>query len=178
MINTKQILITSDEVAKFVTNIEGWIDRHGRFWGKDEHMARWSGCTHIICPECGRSTPKHYTICDVCREEKAIERYESKERKQWDGNIPLYSEAVDEYFSNQDDLNDYLENHECTVQSLRLIICEPVYLRQVNEDYFYDEFPEDEDIPSDVANALEDLNETIRVNGPVSWSPGKYAAIL
>lgn len=178
MVDTKQILITSDEVAKFTTNIEGWVDRHSRFWGKDEYMARWSGCTHIICPECGKPTPKSYTMCDVCREEKAIERYESKERKQWDGNIPLYSEAADEYFFDRDDLNDYLENHECTSQSLRLVICKPIYLRQVDKDYFYDELPEDDDIPSDVANALEDLNETIRAHGPVLWSPGKYAAIL
>ena len=178
MASIKQILITSDEAAKFVTNIEGWIDRHGRFWGKDEYMARWSGCTHIICEKCERPVLKSYRICDVCREEKAIERYKSKECKQWDGNTPLYSEIAEEYFQDRDDLNDYLDNHECTSQSLRLVICEPVYLQQIDEDCFYDDLPEDDDIPSDVADALEDLNRIIQAHGPVSWFPGKYAAVL
>ena len=72
MEDKEQILYTSDEVAKHVTNIEGWVDRHGRFWGKDEHMARWSGCTHIICPSCGNPTSRNYTICSDCRNKKAL----------------------------------------------------------------------------------------------------------
>jgi hypothetical protein len=175
---TKQILDTSDEAACYGKNLEGWIDRHGRFWGKDEKAARWSGCTHIICPECGRPTPKHYTICQGCREKKAIERYKLKERRHWDLTVPVYSETTDEYFFDANDLNDWLEDHNCTAESLRLVICEPIYLRQVNEDYFCDELPEDEGVPDDIADALENLNRIIREQGPISWDPGKYAAIL
>ena len=172
----KQILITSDEAAKFVTNIEGWVDRHGRFWGKDKQAAQWSGCTHIICPECGKPTKKIYTICEDCRKKKAIEQYNAKECKRWNGNIPLYSEMADEYFLNQDELDYFLDGEErkCIIESLRLIICEPIYLRQIDEDYFYDDLLEDTDISSDVANALKNLNRIISEQKPIGWEPGKY----
>ncbi|MBW2037026.1 MAG: hypothetical protein JRI41_06050, partial [Deltaproteobacteria bacterium] len=142
----KHILYDSYEAAKYVTNIKGWMDSKNRFWGENEHGARWSGCTHIICPNCGEPTQKIYTICDECRAKKAIQRYEAKERKQWDGKVPLYSEVADEYFFNEDELRGYLDDHECTVESLYLIICEPIYLREVGEDFFYDDLPDDEDI--------------------------------
>jgi len=177
MIN-KQILNTSDEAAKFATGIEGWVDRYGRFWGKDEYMARWSGCTHAMCSECGRPTPKSYTMCNDCRKKKAIERYNAKKCKQWDGNVPLYSETTHEYFLDKDNLNYYLEDHECTPESLHLVICEPIYLRQVDEDYFYNKFPKNDNIPPDVATALEDLNRIISEQEPVGWKPGKYRILL
>jgi len=173
--NTKQILNTSDEAAKFITNLEGWIDRSGRFWGNDERMARWSGCTHVICSDCGEPTPKGYTICKSCREVKAIKRYEAREHKQWDRKTPLYSETADRYFFSEDDLLDYIDLRG-DIQSLRLLICESIYLREVDEDYFNDELPEDGELPEDVSNVLEDLNKVIRNQKPVSWFPGKYAA--
>ena len=177
---TKRILNTSNEAAKFVTNIEGWVDRYGRFFGKAknaEDMARWSGCTHIICPDCGMPTSKGYTICHNCREKNAIKRYEAKERKQWDGETPLYSDFLDKYFFSEDDLSDFIEDYRCTAKSLRLIICEPVYLRQVDTDYFCNELADDGEIPSEVVKALDNLNEVISTIRPVSWIPGNYAAI-
>lgn len=175
----EQILNTSDEAARFVTGIDGWADRHGRFFGnaKDaEEMARWSGCTHIVCPNCGTPTIKGYTTCQGCREKTATKRYEAMERKQWDGEIPLYSQTADEYFFSEDALNDYLESGG-SIQSLRLIICEPIYLREVDVDYFCDELPEDGELPEDVFSALEELNKVIRDQKPVSWKPGKYAVL-
>ena len=174
--DAKQILNTSNESAKFVTGIEGWVDRNGRFWGNDEKMARWSGCTHIACKNCGKPTPKSYTICPDCREKKAIERYDAKERKEWDGKTPLYSEASDEYFFDEDGLDEHLENIGNSIESLRLVICEPDYLKQIDEDYFCDDLPDDGDIPDDVATALENLNRVIREQAAVSWYPGQYAA--
>ena len=173
---TEQILNTSDEAAKFVTNIEGWIDRHGRFFGKEEAMARWSGCTHIACPECGEPTIKGYTICHNCREERAIKRYEAMEHREWDGETPLYSDFIDKYFFSEDDLSDFMEDCRCTTESLRLIICEPKYLREVDTDYFCDELADDGELSEDVVSALNGLNMVIRNEDPVSWIPGKYAA--
>ena len=173
-----QILNTSDRAAEFRTDISGWVDRHGRFWGRDEHMARWSGCTHLICPECGKVMSKNYTLCRECREKKSVERYKARESKPWDGVTPLYSETADEYFFSQDNLIDYLHDHNCTIQSLRLLICSPIRLREVDDDYFCDDLPEDGELPSDVADALEDLNSIIRDQAPVAWFPGKHAAII
>jgi len=174
----KQILNTADEAAKFVKNIEGWVDSRNRFWGKDEKMARWSGCTHIACSKCGKPTPKTYTICEDCREKKAIERYGAKECKPWDGHTPLYSEAASEYFYSQQDINDYsdyTENFNNRAPGfLRLVICEPIYLHQLSEDYFCDDMPEDGALPSDVMDTIEDLNEIISKQEPIGWKPGEY----
>ena len=181
----KIILNTSNEAAKFITNIEGWVDRHGRFFGKEkkvaEEMARWSGCTHIVCPDCGKACQKSYIRCSDCREKKAIERYKALECKEWDGKTPLYSGRDDEYFFNEQELTDYIEDSfdvESDIASLRLVVCEPTYLRQVDTDYFCDELADDGELPEDVINALDDLNAVIKNEAPVSWSPGKYAADL
>lgn len=178
----KQILYDSCEAAEFRTNIEGWVDAHGGFCDNDEDMARWSGCTHIICPECGKPTPKNYTICRDCREKKAIERYEAKERKKWDQQTPLYSEATDEYFFDGDQLLDYLADQAFPPQervvnerTLRLVICKPIYLRKIEDDFFADELPEDGRLPLDVEKAIDNLNILLREQGPVAWEPGKYA---
>lgn len=172
----EQVLYTSGDVATHVTNIEGWVDRHGRFWGKDEHMARWSGCTHIICPNCGNSTSKHYTICSNCRNKKAIERYNKKNRIKWDGKTPLYSEAADEYFFDSDELYDYMEEANCSIESLRLVICEPTKLRFLETDYWEDELPENGEITEEVMQAINDLNELLKDQPPASWYPGEFAA--
>lgn len=174
--NSERVLITSDEAAKFVTNIEGWVDRHGRFWGKDEYIARWSGCTHVLCKDCGMIIPKEgFTVCGDCREAKAVERYKLREQKQWDGQTPLYSEVADEYFFDGDSLQYYLEDSECTIQDLRLVICDPVKLSEITDEFFCEDLPEEGEVPSDVLDAMDELNRVIQEQGPVSWVPGKYA---
>jgi len=174
---SKIVLNISDAAATFKTGISGWIDRHGHFFGNDERSARWSGATHILCPECGKTTNKNYTMCADCRLKKSIERYNEMERKFWDGKTPLYSHVCDKYFFD-DDLFDHLEEFNCTAKSLRLIICEPMYLRPIDEDHFCDDLPEDGELSEDVLSALKELNLLIEKEGPVGWMPGKYAAIM
>ena len=174
--NTEQILYNSDDAAKFVTGIEGWVDRQGRFFGNDERAARYSGCTHTKCQECGKPTRKHWTHCDDCRAKRAEERYLKRERKHWDGETPLYSDSADIYFFDEGHLLDHIYEHNCTIESLRLVICKPVKLRQVDEDYWSDDLAEDGELPDEVVGALESLNAAIREADPVAWEPGKYAA--
>lgn len=174
--NTKQILNTDNESARFVTGIEGWVDRNGRFFGNDKRAARWAGCTHIICPDCGRPTPKNYLRCADCRKKKAVLQYNQKEHKKWDGEIPIYSDMFDKYFFDEDALHDFMEECECEIEELRLIICEPIYLKEIREDYFCDALADDGELSEAVIDALDNLNAVIRDEDPVSWFPGKYAA--
>lgn len=174
----EQILNTSDEAAKFVTGISGWVDRHGRFFGqgKDaEAIARYSGCTHIVCPDCGKACPSGYTRCSDCREKKAIVKYQGMERREWDKVTPLYADTIDAYFFNEDELFCFIEEQGCDIKEMRLIICEPVALRQIDTDYWCDEMPEDGELPDAVLDALDNLNAVIRDEDPLSWQPGKYA---
>lgn len=169
----------SDEAAKHVTGLEGWVDRQGRFWGDNEHMARWSGATHIPCDGCGKPTRKGFLKCEDCREVKEIERYEAMEKVVWDGKTPLYSEAHDQWFFDEESVLEYLEEYEATMDQLRLVTSKPQYLNQLDVDYFVDVLPEDDySLPDDVEGAMEALNKVIRKAGPVSWVPGQYAAIV
>ena len=57
MSGNEMILNTSDEAAHFVTGLSGWVSRHGHFYGNDERLARYDGCTHTVC-ECGKPCEK------------------------------------------------------------------------------------------------------------------------
>jgi hypothetical protein len=69
MKDEKMILDTSDEAAKFVTGISGWVSRDGHFCGNDERIARYIGSTHKLC-ECGNIVEKMWIKCDRCRARK------------------------------------------------------------------------------------------------------------
>ncbi len=66
----KIVMMDSDEAASIQT-VTGWVDRHGRFWGKDEHQARWCGATHRKCNNKPHEHPIHSThgYCEECHRE-------------------------------------------------------------------------------------------------------------
>lgn len=168
------ILDTDNEAAEQVT-ITLWKSANGNFYTKEKD-ARYNGCTHHKCATCNELTLKHYVICDKCREKKDIEIYNSREKIVWDGNTPIYSETVDQYIFNEDDLNDLLCEH--LEEDLRLRSCDPVGLSQIDYDYWCDDLADDQELPGEILDALEVLNDSIRSHGPVSWVPGKYAVNL
>lgn len=174
----KIILIDSDEAAKRAT-VEGWMSRTGRFYWEHERSARYDGCTHVYCEDCNSVIPKRgLTICNDCKEKKQIERYNAMPRKAWDRETPLYSEEHDEYFFSEDELGYFIEEHKCSIESLRLIICEPNRLRKLDDSFFDDDLPDGEELPEDLGRAIDNFNAVIDSLPPVSWSPGKYAADL
>ena len=174
----KIIMIDSDESAKRGT-VEGWISRHGRFYGDCESAARYDGCTHVYCEGCNSVMPKRgLTICKDCKEKKDIEKYNSMPRKKWDGESPIYSEKYDKYFYYLESLCDFIEEHECSIESMRLIICDPSRFRKLNDSFFDNDLPGGEELPEELGRAIDNLNAVIEMLSPVSWSPGKYAANL
>ena len=68
--NKKVIMFDSDEAAQYKTNLSGWVSRDNHFFGEDEHMARYVGCTHRKCEDCGEPTEKGWLVCDNCREKR------------------------------------------------------------------------------------------------------------
>lgn len=173
------VLYSEESAAKQVT-VTGWVSRTGQFWGNDEHMARWCGCTHTACKECSAPVEKSYVKCKACRQKAEIAKYEAMERREWNGSDMLYSDAHDRYFQDIDDLTDFLHDEPFTVEDLRLIICEPNKPRLIDPyDHMCDQMPEDDgDIPDDVLAAFEALNAVLAKAGPLSWSPGEFAAIV
>lgn len=103
-----------------------------------------------------------------------IERYEAMPRKEWDGKAMLYSERDDAYFETPEDARfANFENGE-PLAAMRLVICEPNYVRQIDVDFFCDELPEDGEIPAAVIAAANEFNKAV-AGIILSWSPGKYA---
>ena len=172
----KIIMYDSPEAAHYVTDLKGWVNSKGQYCGDksdSEHLARWSGCTHEVC-ECGEPRTKHWLKCDSCREKKAIGKYNSLDAKEWNGEGMIYSEVYDKYFSDIQSAEEYTEEIECKLSDLRLLICEPQYLHPIQDDYWLDDLPEDGDISGTIKKALDEFNEILKAEGPVSYVPGKY----
>ena len=184
----------STESAKFVENISGWVDRNGLFFGKEEGAARYSGATHIRCTGCGNVISKN-SYCNVCAERKDAEQYMNAPRQEWDGKTPLYSETRDEWYFNKDDLaddaycfaeeNGYLIDgnfdHVFVFDKMMLYLGTPTKLSNVDQDYWCDDLAEDQDLPGEILDALDALNEEIdKINNstPVSWECSDTVAVI
>ena len=178
---SEKILYDSDEAAQRKT-LTGWLSKGGHFWpDKDdpkfaEHHARWGGCTHKVC-ECGNEYEKHWTCCQECRDKKRLERYNDRELLEYSGQ-PVYSDSFDEYFFREDDIYSYCMDNEVCYDDLCLIVCEPQYAREIDEEYWIDDLPEDtylDDVAPEISEALAEINKKIRDTKPIlSWMPGKY----
>lgn len=174
MSNEEKIIPYDSPEAASIKTVTGWVSRLGHFWGNHEDMARYDGCTHKPCETC-RSLVSTRSFCKKCAKDKEIKNYNTMPRAEWNGTDMLYSQMGDRYFQDIEDLADHCEENDVDPKSLRLIICEPIYLSEINEDYWRDDLAEDQELPGEVIDAISQLNEAIRKQGPVSWHPGKFA---
>lgn len=138
----------------------------------DEFLAKYASCTHRKCTKCGEPTEKTWTICSMCREKIAIEKYAKLPIKEWNGE-PLYSQAIDHYFYGND-LEVYLEDSGDSAENLRLVFCEPEHLPQIQVENW--DLHEDYTVAPEVEAAVKALNELLAKQPPHCWYPGKVAA--
>lgn len=171
----------SPKAAKRV-RMTGWRASNGRFWGDDEHMARFDGSTHSRCKGgCGELVPhRGSNYCKACTEVRRIAGYRAMPKQIWDGETFLYSDAREVYFQGREELAEYLGDHpDVTLDSLHLVICEPIMASEIDgNEHFGDELHEDGEISPELAAAFDALNAVIRKEPPLSWSSGDYAAIV
>jgi len=177
-----KIILNTDESAATQVTVTLWKSAKGTLYNTED-AARYDGCTHSPCEDCGDPAEKMYIHCKPCRDKRDAKRYAEREKIEWDYETPIYSEAFDKYIFNQDDLENILDEFDeplvdCVASVLRLVSCKPIYLSQVPEDCWYDELSEDMELPDEIKTALEQLNDAIRAFPPVSWCPGKYAITL
>lgn len=165
------ILRDSTEAAQFKTNLSGWVSRNGIFWGADERMARYDGCTHEKCAECGAFHSKH-SYCAPCHKAKTEQEFDALPVEVWDGS-PLVLFDTDRYFFG-DDVLDFIADQPAG-SVLRIAKCKPHYLSLVSDDNWQDDLPEDGELPDAVAQKLEELNAAIKAAGPVSWFEDRIA---
>ena len=179
--NSKMVLNTSDEAAQFKTGLSGWVSRGGRFWGNDERMARYDGCTHIVC-DCGKPFEKGWTKCEACRAKSQDDVFNSYPKQVWDGKTPLTLFDGDEYFFDYDSLACWCDDNDEDINTVRLMICKPNYAREIDSDYYEDDLPQDEcldDVAPDLAEMIRKVNEYIRESRPIlSWSQSNIVAVI
>lgn len=175
----KVVMYESPEAASIQT-VTGWVDPSGRFWGKDEHMARYCGSTHRHCAK-SPDHPIHATNgwCEDCRAESRAAKFDAMPKRVWGGEVITEYDG-DQYFFDEEDLRDYLIEHEIDLGDLKLVFCTPNYARQIDpNDHFCDDLPEDGEVNDDqLLAAFELLNEMISKCPPLSWSPSNEAVEL
>ena len=171
MQSDKVVMRDSDEAAQIKT-VTGWVSRDGHFYGDDERLARYAGSTHQPCKTCGKLVTKSWLLCDECRALEHLKDWNALPAEPWDGESPLYSDALEEFFFHGE-MFDHIDEGE-TEESLRLQHCLPRYLSQLDTGSWEDELStEDEsaDLPVEVEEALHALNAAIKKAGPVTWEP-------
>lgn len=164
--------------------VTGWCCKKcSRFWGKDEHMARYCCSTSQPCDkECGRRTTKGHRWCEECANDENAKRFAALPRVEWDGSTPLCTWDNDKFFFDVEQIEYYLEDNEgATLESLQLVMCEPANPRPFDiNDYLYEEMPPDcaaSDLPG-AKEAEKAVNDFIEKSKPLSWFPTNKAIIL
>ena len=174
-----RILYDSPEAASQKT-LTGWVSRHGHFYGDNEHLARYDGCTHRLCSFCGDGLAnKAYLACDRCRDAQAAKNWEKMPVAEWDGKTPFCLHDGDTYFFNAEDFYEWCEDNEQPPEEVHLVLCAPVYFSEVDEDHWADQLPEDGGLPGEIADALEAFNAVIRAyKKPSCWNPTKTRIVM
>lgn len=189
--NTEIIMYASDKAAKFITGISGWVSRDGTFFGDKEDAARYNGCTHRVCTNCGKPTQKYYLICTDCMSEKQQDGYlnlealteeEFKQKISKTAATIMYSPELDVYFNEWQELVEYCEEYELELDPIKLKLkwCVPVYLPNVDPDELYiDILPEDKpELPDEIYAIFKELDAKLDLyneNNITSYSPySKY----
>ena len=173
----KIILNTDPESATFVDNISGWVSHNGLFYGNNkdsERIARYEGCTHVVCECCGEPAKKPYTTCESCRKKLQIERFKKLPAGTWDGVAMLYSETTDKYFDHPDDVKEYAKEHNMSMSEMCVLICKPIEYRMIDEDYWADCLTDDGELPEIILKAMDKFNKLLSNIDPVAWEPGKF----
>lgn len=165
---TSVVRYDSPEAATYKTGIEGWVSRDGHFYGKDEHMARWAGCTHLICKDCGQEHPRN-SWCQPCHNRKRQEKFLAfPEIPYAEAEYPLCVFDDDRFFWDEVELLDYMADLD-DPDTLQIVTTKPGHLHLIDADIWSDDLPEDGKLPDEVARKVDELNAAIRAAGPVAW---------
>lgn len=182
--NTSQSneIILEENIEKLIFQKQEtvWALPDGRY-----HMSKdtllFGSYTHKRC-KCGAIIERHRGKCDACYEEFAKEKYYKLEIADWDGTI-VYEETYDKYFYDIDDLADFIETekedgNEVDIQDLRIVLCEPNYLAQIDYSYWDECLPEDGVLPEELIKKVDEFNIWLSTQSPISWSPSNKRVII
>ena len=171
----KDVVLTRKMVEVYDIIVE---DRNGpslvQCSNTTEDEMRERVATHTECTKCQKPAKKPYLLCEECQKEKNTEAFNNYEEVAWTQGM-AFSKTHNEYYQDWDEvfykLADMLESDpEFTIQDMRLVIADPVYPRQLNDDFFSDEMPDDmEELPDNLQEAIDAFNDVIKAAKPLSY---------
>ena len=178
----KNIILEEDAEGLIeLVNLEAWKVNEQKYFIKKEKAIEHV-ITHKKC-ECGELMDKYRSLCHHCQtvewNKKYDERYSKMPFKEWDGKTYLVTHDGDKFFCDEGEIEDYLVENEMKLEDLKLCICEPNHLPKINyEDLCEDIIPENQDaldkLCPDVLKKIDELNEFISNQPPISWREGSY----
>lgn len=162
--------------AAEVVTVTGWACKTcGRYWGRDEHMARYCCATSMLC-ECGQRHDKGWTKCRACRDKVDFDRWFAKPAIEWDGEFPVATWDSDHYFFDEDSLLEHIYDHfgeDMDTEDwsgIRLTTCRPTVTPSFDmNEFLCDNLPEDSELDADEINKT--VNDWIAAQGVISWEP-------
>lgn len=193
MSQEKIILVEDAEKLIEQVSLEAWKVNDQKYFIKKESAIEFV-TTHKKC-ECGELMDKYRSKCRKCQSEEwskqSTLRYNKKPFQEWNGEDMLCIFDDDKFFSDVESIFDYLDdfNHGndedslIKLEDLQLCICEPNSPPLVDYNVFCEELlPEDVDDISDLApeiiKKVDELNEFIKTQKPISWSEGPFRTTL
>lgn len=86
----------------------------------------------------------------------------------------------DQFFRDEDELQEWCADNEADPETLMLVICEPNYLTTIDTDHWANIMPDDGDgeLPKEVEEALVVFNAVIAKQGPISYGEGQYRTTI
>lgn len=174
-IDEKVILPDSSEAA-WPINITAWQSNKGNIY-LDEHVARYDGSTHRICKRGHLISKQGY--CEICVPLDNQEEYATYPKQKWKDE-PLYSMALDQWYFDKNSVIDVMSETGQSAQELMLVIGEPKNAYEIDPDeYFEEHLPDGINVPDEIAEAFNTLNDAIRnCANPLCYYPSNIAVLI
>lgn len=185
MSQNKVVLPEDAEQLIEQVNIDVW-----KVSDKKYFLTKESAIDHVITNkkcECGNLMQKYHIKCSDCKnKERAKEnenKYNKKPFQEWNGEDMLCLYNDDKFFSGEDDVLDYIEENELELTDLQLCICTPNHPPLIDyhvfcEDMMPENFDDIADLAPEIAKKVDELNEFIKAQPPISWSEGPFRTEL
>ena len=177
MTRTTKAPVRYEDNAEQRTAIKGWCCKTcNRFWGDDQHMARYCCATDFPCKHCGGRTDKGRVRCDGCWQKEVCKRFEKLEAKPYDGSVVVTYDD-DRYFFEEDELLEWLadtiEGEGGNTDDVMLVFAEsrqPSWRHSVSELVCDDLDPDSEWDTSEIDGIIA---EWVKANAPTVYFPTK-----
>lgn len=183
-----QVLFDSPEAATRKT-VTGWVSRDGRYCGDGpagERHARYAGCTHVKCEDCGAIIGKGWTRCSRCRDGREFAQWDAAPKEPMGDDSMVFSRSQNEYYQDKDHLietvtdlvnDEVYDTRDEALRNMRLYHCSPCFGKQLDSSWFEDELAEDEELPEELCAVIDAFNAAVKAFGQLSYAADYKRAV-